>query len=119
MCAAFVCDAIDAGLSPGVKMDRVNLAKDFGEALMDVGFAPIAFGNVADGFNPSKGDVMLLDTYPGQRWGAGHMMMFNGSIWVSDYKQTAMYTGTGFQQYNVGFMVYRQYIWWEAVNGFR
>jgi hypothetical protein len=92
-------------------MYSVGLAKDFGGVLMDAGFALIAFGNVANGFSPRTGDVMLLDTYPGQRYGAGHMMMFNGAIWVSDYRQTAMHTGDGFLGYNVAFTVYRGYFW--------
>jgi hypothetical protein len=89
-CATFVREAIEAG---GLTVPRFGsgAAKDYGPRLVQAGFVaqsgealPYQKGDVAliDGFkkDPSKG---ITKDYPD-----GHLAMFDGTQWISDFKQT-------------------------------
>ncbi len=66
---------------------------------------------------PKKGDVVVLQPYPGQkstRTGkdipAGHIAIFDGKYWVSDKRQdgtSRIWAGPSYEKANVGMKVYR------------
>src|SRR5689334_24816601 len=79
-CAQYTREAIEAG---GVALRRHADAKDYGISLIAVGFQPILLPYPRISFLP--GDVVVMDGIPGHP--EGHMAMFDGKIWISDFKQ--------------------------------
>jgi len=91
-CAHYVFAAIAAGKH--VKLDDIehpHYAKDSGPYLEKLGFRKLT--DTLDGYVPKKGDVVVIQDYPGQQdkqkkpLPAGHIAMFNGEYWVSDTVQ--------------------------------
>lgn len=77
----------DAGIG---EYSNVRYAKDFGPVLLKYGFKVIAEGkgeNRPSGYTPQIGDTRVWENYQGQNPPAGHIDWWNGSNWVSDYKQ--------------------------------
>ena len=97
-CAQFTREAIEAG---GVKLTTHNSAKDYGSSLSAAGFVPIADTGVY-----SPGDVVVINGYAGNPY--GHMAMFNGSHWVSDFLQDALYPGPGYRTNRPQYIIYRK-----------
>jgi hypothetical protein len=77
-CATYVRRAIAAG---GVKLTQTIHAKDYGANLVAAGFSEKAAGGA-----PAKGDVAIIPAVKGHL--DGHMCMYDGHQWVSDFKQT-------------------------------
>ncbi|REE17561.1 hypothetical protein B0G71_0514 [Paraburkholderia sp. BL27I4N3] len=75
-CAKFVRLAIERG---GIMIDRTRDAKDYGQSLISAGFYEVNSAYL------TKGDVVVIQ--PIASHPAGHMAMFDGRIWVSDFKQ--------------------------------
>jgi hypothetical protein len=78
-CAHYVRLAILAG---GVNVAPTVSAKDYGDRLTSAGFTLVQGA-------PRAGDVAVIQPIPGHPH--GHMTMYNGTQWVSDYKQPAAY----------------------------
>ena len=38
---------------------------------------------------------------------AGHMQMFDGSVWISDFKQNGFWAGPGYRTHKPAFKIYR------------
>ncbi len=98
-CASYVESALSAG---GIDLPRptaLAAAKDKGSLLLNAGFVQVATDKSAD-FVPKKGDVVVIQSYPGGSV-SGHMAMFDGIEWVSDYHQgegTDPYPGSHYQR---------------------
>ena len=75
-CAKFVRRGIERG---GIMIDRTRDAKDYGQSSISAGFYEVHSAS------PQKGDVVVIQ--PIANHPAGHMAMFDGQIWVSDFKQ--------------------------------
>jgi type VI secretion system secreted protein VgrG len=100
LCAHYVRMAIAAG---GISINPYPaLAKLYGPYLGANGFAALSQDNYA----PAKGDVIVLQNYPGGDT-AGHIAMYDGSQWVSDFKQRDMWAGPGFRKYRPAHAFYR------------
>lgn len=95
-CARHVRDAIEADRKTKLdlalvplreyKGEETRLAKDYGPALVAAKFAAIVPDAAALGtYRPRAGDVVVFDGFPGHE--AGHMAMYDGNEWVSDFKQ--------------------------------
>lgn len=60
-------------------------------------------------FAPSiyiAGDVAIIQPIPGHPH--GHMTMYNGSIWISDFKQyNGLYPGPSYRKHKPVFTIYR------------
>ncbi len=95
-CAQYVREAIESG---GVILDRTNSAKDYGPSLTRVGFRLIA-GSVYQ-----KGDVAVIQGFPGHLH--GHMQMFDGSRWISDFVQRDFWPGEDYRKTKPSFSLYR------------
>ena len=99
-CAAYVRRAMQAG---GVVIDPHPLyAKDYGPYLVRAGLTPVA----AAGYKPVKGDVVVSQPYsPNDP--AGHIAMYDGSQWVSDFKQRDIWAGPDYRIRRPALQVYR------------
>jgi type VI secretion system secreted protein VgrG len=81
-CAVVIRKAIQAG---GVSLTAPypHYAKDYGTYLEDNGFADVP----ANGYVPEKGDVAVIQPFPAATHQWGHVAMWDGSQWISDYFQ--------------------------------
>ena len=88
-CATFVREAIEAG---GLVISRAGSgsAKDYGPRLTQAGFVALTVAVVTY----QKGDVAVIDGFAkdpqkGITKGApdGHLAMYDGTQWISDFKQ--------------------------------
>ncbi|MEO6804162.1 MAG: hypothetical protein ABI197_13065 [Granulicella sp.] len=99
LCAEYTRKAIEAG---GVLLVRHTSAKDYGSSLIAVGFAALA----TDPGVYQAGDVGIVQPIAGHP--DGHMAMYDGTIWVSDFKQQhGLYPGPGYRVAKPPFTIYR------------
>ena len=137
-CSRAVFEAINAGRPADKHIDGPGLAKNAGPILEEAGFKKVlSSADKLASYTPRKGDVVVLQDYPHQGhyidlykdgkpvkdengkikqvWKdvpAGHIAMFDGKHWVSDYAQDKKYgsriwAGEGFENNRVGMVVYR------------
>ena len=94
-CARYVREAIEAG---GMSTsDRPDYACKYGPFLLRKGFNQINITDPND-YTPIKGDIVVFDTYPGQSPDpAGHIQIYNGEKWVSDFVQRRFWPGTAYE----------------------
>jgi type VI secretion system secreted protein VgrG len=90
-CATYVREAMEAG---GLNMSaRPVSAKDYGPYLKGKGFRGVDL----KGYVPTKGDVVVIQNYKGGDV-HGHIAMYDGTQWVSDFKQRDMWGGPGYRK---------------------
>ena len=86
-------------------------AKNFGEKLLEYGFKVICSGRGnkrPDGYTPQVGDTRVWESYYKQDPPAGHIDWWDGTNWVSDYRQGNKWRpGPKYEYYNVPFKIYR------------
>lgn len=100
-CATSVKAALEAG---GLTVGKgIRSAKDMGPALEKAGFEPMDEA----GYIPRKGDVVVIQPYPGGRQD-GHIAMYDGRQWISDFKQRDMWGGHGYRTQQPPHQVYRR-----------
>lgn len=99
-CATAVRRALAAGGT--VINPHPRDAKDYGPFLRVNGFRETSLS----GYTPRKGDVAVIQPYAGGST-AGHITMFNGSIWVSDFRQTDMWAGPGYRRDQPSYAIFR------------
>ena len=75
-CARYVSNSLEAG---GLNIGRGH-AKDMPNNLINAGFAQLPLNTT-----PEKGDIVVLN--PVGKHSYGHIAMWNGNQWVSDFKQ--------------------------------
>jgi len=95
-CAQYVREAIESG---GVVLTRTNSAKDYGPSLTRVGFKLVATTAY------QKGDVAVIQGFAGHPH--GHMQMFDGSSWISDFVQRDFWPGEDYRKTKPSFSLYR------------
>ena len=61
--------------------------KDYGPSLLRAGFREVPPGSTL-----LSGDVAVIQPYPGGN-SSGHMTMYDGTQWISDFRQRSMYLG--------------------------
>jgi hypothetical protein len=99
-CAKYTRQAIEAG---GVTLNRQEDAKDYGSSLEAANFTNVANQDSYGSYSPQKGDVVVFQDVPGHS--SGHMAMYDGNQWVSDYKQNSFYPAKAYE--NGDFNIYR------------
>lgn len=77
-------------------------ATNYGPTLIRLGFSEIPL----EGYTPEKGDVRVWRPRPKQDPPAGHIDIYNGKNWVSDYIQRGNYPGNSYKQ--VTYKIYRR-----------
>jgi hypothetical protein len=89
-CVPYVPNAINAGFGV-TKIPNNKRAATYGEILKDAGFTPVLD---LKNYSPIKGDIGVIQGYPGgtlcESCGCpcGHIQMYNGDQWVSDFFQS-------------------------------
>ena len=97
-CAKYVRLAIQGG---GINVPRTLSAKDYGAKLEAVGFQAIPADSELQ-----PGDVVIIQPIPGHPY--GHMAMYEGEIWISDFRQFhGFYPG---QSYRASHPAYQFYL---------
>ncbi|WP_276642437.1 hypothetical protein [Siccibacter turicensis] len=97
-CAKYTRRAIEAG---GIRIERTHDAKDYGPLLLRAGFREVPPGSTLH-----SGDVAVIQPYPGGN-PSGHMTMYDGTEWISDFHQQSMYPGPGYRKMLPPFKIYR------------
>ncbi|MBV8041342.1 NlpC/P60 family protein [Pluralibacter sp.] len=99
-CATFTREAIEAG---GIRLPRTPNAKDYGPILQRAGFSEVPPGSTLH-----SGDVAVVQSYDGGN-SSGHMTMFDGTHWISDFIQTGStpYPGPGYRRMHPAYKIYR------------
>ena len=82
LCAMYVRSAIEQAGAPTFGFP--GNACEYTEFLPKLGFRKIAT-HKSSNYKPSAGDIMVFASKPGHR--SGHIAMYNGKMWVSDFKQ--------------------------------
>ena len=95
-CAEYTSNAIGHG---GVHILRHHSAKDFGSSLVAAGFLEVT------GDDYQRGDVVVIQGFQGHT--DGHMAMYDGERWVSDFKQRTLYPGESYRAARPSYVVYR------------
>jgi hypothetical protein len=95
-CAQYVREAIERG---GLVLQRHASAKDYGLSLLNDGFV------VVENHEYKAGDVAIIQPIDGHPH--GHMCMFDGEHWVSDFKQRTLYPGEKYRALKPSYTVYR------------
>jgi len=93
-CAKFTREAIAAG---GISLAQTLKAKDYGTSLQQAGFHTVS--------TTRKGDVVVIQGYPGNDY--GHMAIYDGQNWISDFVQSALYPGPGYRTHKPAYKIYR------------
>ena len=115
-CATYVREAlnaggIDVGIPPIRPGEDAAQARDYGSMLTtpDVGFEPVLSSTQpATPPNSSQlqaGDVAIIQSTSTSP--AGHMAMYNGRQWISDYKQPAFWPGPVYRAEQPSYTIYR------------
>ena len=110
-CAGYVKKALVAGGLAAI--DCVH-ARSCGGGLEAQGFTMVMDQNTDTG-TYEKGDVVVIESFAdpdgdGKLKGSasGHMAIWNGSIWISDFKQSKdVYPGAGYRMAKPAYKVYR------------
>jgi len=98
-CAKAVRLSLEAG---GINTsNRPNSAKDYGPYLTKWGFSTVNRTN----YEPLKGDIRVFQNYTGGSI-HGHINMYNGNQWVSDFFENGDWPGYGYRKAN-NFTIYR------------
>jgi type VI secretion system secreted protein VgrG len=99
-CARAVGNALEAG---GINTaGRPGSAKNYGPFLQDKGFSTVSPTN----YTPIKGDIRVFQPYP---TGSphGHINMYNGNQWISDFRENGFWPGPGYRTYQPAFEIFR------------
>ena len=101
-CAAYVRQAIEAG---GVTLVRQASAKNYGDSLEKVAFREVRESE----WDIVAGDVVVIQPIAGHPH--GHMAMYNGSLWVSDFvQQRGYYPGPSYRKQKPPVAFYRHVV---------
>jgi hypothetical protein len=125
-CARFVREALDAGgahtnfTSTGEKGNNPINAKNYGCVLIRNGFK-VQKVNAVDGYNPITGDAAVIQDFEGDTNDAGHIAIYDGKNWVSDFVQpnnkktkdvdVSFYPSHLYLQHNAKYVIYRKPEW--------
>lgn len=89
-CATYVRKAIEAG---GVETNgRPESAKDYDSYLPSIGFRKLD----AQTYKPRVGDIIVHEAQDGHK--DGHIAMYDGNVWISDFVQSDMYGGRKYRE---------------------
>lgn len=102
-CGEFVHKAIDAG---GIILNTSynpngQSASGYGPILRHAGFR-----TVAPGEKPQRGDVVVFQAIKGHK--DGHVAMFDGQAWISDFRQHDIYAGSDYRKIRAPYVLYRR-----------
>ena len=112
-CAKYTREAIEAG---GLILIRPNSnsAKDYKNSLIATGFLPLG----VDSGKYLPGDVVIINSFTdgAEEHPHGHIAMFDGNNWVSDFSQQELYPGPAYRKCRPKYMIYRYGIQWDSAE---
>lgn len=99
-CAKAVRLALEAG---GLDTSgRPNAAADYNNGfLQSLGFIEVSLEN----YTPQAGDIVVHERQEGHPW--GHIAMYDGSVWISDFIQRDMFGGSAYRD-NPDYSIWRK-----------
>jgi hypothetical protein len=106
LCVIYVRKALkEAGLNTE---GHPELPKDYGPFLAARGCTRVSPTPPPD-YTPQKGDVVVLQPVPGRQSQAAHIEGFDGTQWISDFRQgsTDVYPGSVYRKAKVPYEIYR------------
>lgn len=95
LCARYVTNAIIYG---GLEIPRTQFAKDMGSTLLIAGFKYAII-------NIDIGDIAVIQPIANHPY--GHVCIFDGDNWVSDFIQRTMYPGQAYREAMPPFIIFR------------
>ncbi len=101
-CARFVRLALEAG--GGLTAGHPVHAKDWGPTLVQIGLRAVA-GAMASGYPYQKGDVVVMQATSTSA--SGHIQAFDGTQWISDFRQAGFWPGPAYRHEQPSFVLYR------------
>ncbi len=108
-CALYVRRALQYGGGlKNLETPISGFAKEYGPYLERVGFHKLSPRPQPD-YDAQKGDVVVIQNHPDGHE-AGHIAIFNGSHWVSDFEQPQkgnLWPGPGYRREKPDYEVYR------------
>lgn len=88
-CATYVREALEAG---GINTSGHPVAAaDYDTFLLTKGYVEVNTLN----YTPQAGDIIVLERVPGHEY--GHIAMFDGAKWISDFVQKDMWGGSAYR----------------------
>lgn len=106
-CARYVRNALEAGGLKAINPpERPVNAKDYGPVLIARGFYKSTLKNMLEQYDPIEGDVVVIEPYTGGN-PAGHIAMFSGEDWISDFVQRDIWAGPGYRAKKPSLAIYR------------
>lgn len=101
-CALYVREALEAGgINTSDRPENTKDAKNYGPYLIQKGFG-VASPN---GYKPKAGDIIVFDGFSGHPH--GHIEMYNGHQWISDFKQNYLTPGPSYRSPPDPYVIYR------------
>ena len=100
-CATYVREAIEAGGS--IRLVRQKSAKYYGTSLKIAGFTE--YSSVPPG-GYAAGDIAVIQA-PDSKQPNGHMQMYSGTNWISDFVQKSFWAGPSYRSNTPSFKIYR------------
>ena len=106
-CARYVRLAIQAGGCP--TYIHPSSAKEYDTFLPKLGFKSIPLTD----YRPVKGDIIVIKPPQDQSGHEhGHIAMFNGKKWISDFMQRDMYGGSVYRKKGTDYHLFRRSSGW-------
>ena len=106
-CARYVRLAVQAGGCP--TYIHPASAKDYDSFLPKLGFKPISHAD----YKPAKGDIIVIKPPQNQfEHEHGHIAMYNGKKWISDFAQRDMYGGSIYRKKGTEYYLFRRSSGW-------
>lgn len=99
-CARAIRLALEAG-GVVLRSHPIN-AKDYGKTLETSGFVKLKAAN----YTTKAGDIAVIQPYKGGST-AGHITMYDGAVWRSDFIQNDMWSGPGYRTNKPDHAIYR------------
>ncbi len=101
-CAQHVREALRAG---GINIPAAGInAKDYGPVLEKYGFKPLD-PTPAPNYSPMKGDIVVIQNTSASKF--GHIAIYNGSNWISDFKQPGFWPSSTYRSERPSYKIYR------------
>lgn len=110
-CAGYVRAALEAGGCPltikflGFPVGRIPVASMYDNALKQMAFEKVEVESLMN-FQPKKGDIVVFEAVKGHPY--GHIAMYDGKQWVSDFRQRSVYVNTAYKKKSARFTVLRR-----------
>ena len=81
-------------------------AKDYNTFLRVRGWQVVSS---SQDFRPQKGDIAVFRDFQGDKryHSAGHIQMFNGNRWISDFRQNGFWVGGDYRRHQPSFVILR------------